>query len=743
LLEHKTYDQSLMKNTYFNTFLILFFLLFSRITVAQTPPTSFVIDSLQVLVEKTNDACLKAKEMSFLADEWVNNSISFSGLKLNEVNSFLKKNDCAEAKCWAKLVQIRILIRKQELDSAGMLLEQLQSEVKPLQNIALNMAIERRMAGYYHRMNNSEQAMVHFDNCEKMARGNKNMRELFLVKLGKADNLMSKSKMTETLAICKTITDSISNVAPDKLCEVYALMGRCYADLGDVKKSFDAYQLGIQYGEKYRNGSIGRVYRNFAILQSQMGDLDNAMDKFEKSLKFETMVGNKGGIVLSLEGISGIFAQKNQLVEAEKKLLDAIEIGKNGVVPSDMITIWGNLGQVQIELKKYDEAKKSLTNCLILSEKFNNKSYQTSVLSILGQLELELKNNEKAISYLKKAEELMGETEIYEAKMGLLQNLSEAYSNVGNFAQAYKYQKSLFDLRDTVFSKDRLQTVRDLEAKYQSEQKDKTLALNEAELTAKTATIDRQKAWSYTFGLGLLMTGLLAYSWYRSSMRFRSFNRELKEAKKKSDDLLLNILPASVAEELKINQRAKSLRFENATVLCTDFKDFTGISERMEPEALVALIDDYFRAFDAICLKFGVEKIKTIGDAYLCVGGLPDKEQGKPLMVIKAAHAFQQVVEQLKKEKSAAGLPFFECRIGIHTGAVVAGIVGANKFQYDIWGDTVNVATRMEQVGEVGKINISAATFELVKNDLTAQYRGEIPVKGKGEVGMYFLNEIN
>jgi adenylate cyclase len=163
----------------------------------------------------------------------------------------------------------------------------------------------------------------------------------------------------------------------------------------------------------------------------------------------------------------------------------------------------------------------------------------------------------------------------------------------------------------------------------------------------------------------------------------------------------------------------------------------------MQPEALVALIDEYFRAFDGICTKFGIEKIKTIGDAYLCVGGLPDKEQGKPLSVVNAAQAFQQVVEKLKKEKSAAGLPFFECRIGIHTGAVVAGIVGANKFQYDIWGDTVNVATRMEQVGEVGKINLSASTFELVKENISADYRGEIPVKGKGEIGMYFLNEIN
>jgi adenylate cyclase len=725
-----------MKNTYFNAYLIFFFLFLSKIMVAQTPPTSFVIDSLQIVVDKTSEPCLKAKEMSFLADEWVTNSLPYSSVKLNEVNNFLSKKDCPEAKCWAKLVQIRILIRKQELDSAGMLLEQLQSTAQPLQNMALNMALERRMAGFYHRMDNPEQAMIHFDNCEKMARANNNKRELFLVKLGRADNLMSKSKMAETLAMCKTITDSLSDAAPDKLTDIYALMGRCYADLGDIKKAFDAYQLGINYGEKYKSTGLGRVYRNFGILQEGMGDNQNALEKFNKSLEYETIGGNKGGIVLSLEAIAGSYAQTNQNNLAEKKLLEAIEIGKTGVKSSDMITIWGNLGQIQINQKKFDEARASLLKCLQLSKEYKNESYIVSALSSLGGLELDLKNADKAIEYLTEAEKLIEKAEVNEAKFNLIKTLSDAYAQKGNFNLAYKYQSTLMTLKDTIFSKDRLQTVRDLEAKYQSDQKDKTLAL-------QTATIDRQKAWSFAFGLGLLLTGLLAFTWYRSSRRFRSFNQELKKEKKKSDDLLLNILPASVAEELKINQRAVALRFENATVLCTDFKDFTGISERMQPEALVALIDEYFRAFDAICLKFGVEKIKTIGDAYLCVGGLPDAERGKPLMVIKAAQAFQQVVEQIKKEKTAVGLPFFECRIGMHTGAVVAGIVGANKFQYDIWGDTVNVATRMEQVGEVGKINLSATTFELVKNDLTAQYRGEIPVKGKGEVGMYFLNEIN
>ena len=215
---------------------------------------------------------------------------------------------------------------------------------------------------------------------------------------------------------------------------------------------------------------------------------------------------------------------------------------------------------------------------------------------------------------------------------------------------------------------------------------------------------------------------------------------ELREEKKKSDDLLLNILPSEVAEELKNKGNSEARDYELVTVMFTDFKDFTRISERLTSSELVKEIDYCFSAFDNIIQKHGIEKIKTIGDAYMCAGGLPVKNITHAEDTVKAALEIRSFMANHNKERLAKGELPFEIRIGINTGPVVAGIVGVKKFAYDIWGDTVNLASRMESSGEAGKVNISGSTFELVKDKFTCSYRGKIQTKNKGEVDMYFLS---
>ncbi|HRO99801.1 MAG TPA: adenylate/guanylate cyclase domain-containing protein, partial [Flavobacteriales bacterium] len=160
--------------------------------------------------------------------------------------------------------------------------------------------------------------------------------------------------------------------------------------------------------------------------------------------------------------------------------------------------------------------------------------------------------------------------------------------------------------------------------------------------------------------------------------------------KRRSEELLLNILPEEVAEELKAKGEAEAKHFDQATILFTDFKGFTQLSEQVTPAELVAELNACFKVFDGIMGKYRIEKIKTIGDAYMAAGGLPDPQHGSPADVIHAALEMQHFMKRHKAEREAAGKPYFEMRVGIHTGPVVAGIVGVNKFQYDIWGDTVN-----------------------------------------------------
>ncbi len=295
-------------------------------------------------------------------------------------------------------------------------------------------------------------------------------------------------------------------------------------------------------------------------------------------------------------------------------------------------------------------------------------------------------------------------------------------------------------------------------ASYEGEMKERESAL---EILQQQGSIRQQRIMLFSIGTGLLLLIALAYSVHRG--------------KKRSDELLLNILPAQVAAELKGKGHADAKHFDHVTVLFTDFKGFTAMSEQVSPQQLVKDLHECFSAFDLICEKYGIEKIKTIGDAYMAAGGLPTPNTTHATDVIKAAFEMRDFIAEGKARKIAAGLPFFEIRIGIHTGPVVAGIVGVKKFSYDIWGDTVNTASRMESSGEVGQVNISEATYALVKEvrineagvtstlrvdrnkdavvasrttnneqrttrpAFTFTPRGKVRAKGKGEMEMYFV----
>jgi ligand-binding sensor domain-containing protein/class 3 adenylate cyclase len=214
---------------------------------------------------------------------------------------------------------------------------------------------------------------------------------------------------------------------------------------------------------------------------------------------------------------------------------------------------------------------------------------------------------------------------------------------------------------------------------------------------------------------------------------------EVEKQRKVSEELLLNILPAEIAQELKAKGSSDAKLINEATVLFTDFKGFTEMSETLSPKELVSDINECFSAFDKIIEKHGVEKIKTIGDAYMAAGGLPSPNTTHARDVLNAALEIQDFMANLKKQRSAEGKHYFEIRIGIHTGSVVAGIVGIRKFQYDIWGDTVNTASRMESSSEIGKTNVSETTYNLVKDEYIFEHRGKLDVKGKGEMMMFFL----
>jgi len=195
---------------------------------------------------------------------------------------------------------------------------------------------------------------------------------------------------------------------------------------------------------------------------------------------------------------------------------------------------------------------------------------------------------------------------------------------------------------------------------------------------------------------------------------------------------------------LKATGKADARNFEEVSILFTDFKEFTQTSERLSAEELVGEINTCFKAFDTICKKHGIEKIKTIGDSYMAAGGLPVPKGDSVRYTVLAGIEMAEFMILRKQEREPEGNIAFEMRVGIHTGPVVAGIVGVTKFQYDIWGDTVNTASRMENSGEVGKVNISQCTYEMIKEDpaFRFQSRGKIKAKGKGDIEMWFVEKV-
>lgn len=217
--------------------------------------------------------------------------------------------------------------------------------------------------------------------------------------------------------------------------------------------------------------------------------------------------------------------------------------------------------------------------------------------------------------------------------------------------------------------------------------------------------------------------------------------RDLEIARSKSDELLHNILPEEVARELKTDGHARPKRYDLVSVLFTDFKGFSTVAETMKPELLVEELDRCFFYFDEVCSHYNLEKIKTIGDSYMCAGGIPVRNRSNPVECVLAAMEIQSFMAEARRIKETLNEPFWELRLGIHTGPVIAGVVGKQKFAYDIWGETVNTASRMESAGQTGKINISAVTYELVKDFFLATYRGRIPAK-KGRYDMYFIDQI-
>jgi adenylate cyclase len=398
-----------------------------------------------------------------------------------------------------------------------------------------------------------------------------------------------------------------------------------------------------------------------------------------------------------------------------------------------------NISIIKYTLGEKDSANFYIGGALKLAKKTSDIQTTNRIYNLLAALDT---NFTTQIAYMDTIIGIGKKHKLTNSLSYFYQNRALAYSIQEDYKSAFEDMWLVALYKDTAYSNERAEALVEFQEQFESEKK--TRQIKELQLDKLDAEIRevelRQTRNYFLISAGAILVLALALF---SRLRFISRTKKLIEKEKeKSDKLLLNILPTEVAKELKEKGRADARDFEMVSILFTDFKGFTEQSAKLSASDLVNEINHCFEAFDGIMDKYGIEKIKTIGDAYMAAGGLPIPTDDSVKNTVLAALEMLAFINVRKKTQDAKGLPAFEMRVGIHTGPVVAGIVGLKKFQYDIWGDTVNTASRMESAGQAGKVNISQATQELLKDnsDFTFENRGKIEAKGKGKIEMYFVS---
>ena len=480
------------------------------------------------------------------------------------------------------------------------------------------------------------------------------------------------------------------------IADLKSAIGNVQNELGNGEQAVALQREALALFEALHDTlGAARVSNNLGTILDGLGRYEEGLTYLTHALDMARMMGHPYGESICMASIANHYQAMGDLERALDYNLRSLPLVEQNGSPYNEAALHINIGEILTGLKRYDEARQ----------------------------------------HLEKGVELA-------ASMGAMQWLSNAHAGLYDLAQAVgdpdealKHFILHIDYRDSIRNEANTRKAVQEQMQYEFEKKE---AVAQAEHEEE---LRRQK---------LVRNGVmggLAFALLFLGVVWQQRNR-INTARKRSDELLLNILPEEVAEELKATGAAEARHFETATILFTDFKGFTQLSEQVTPAELVEELNACFKVFDGIMGRYRIEKIKTIGDAYMAAGGLPDPQHGSPADVVRAALDMQDFMKRHKAERQAAGKPYFEMRVGIHTGPVVAGIVGVKKFQYDIWGDTVNTASRMESSGEVGQVNISEATYALVKDAstplgtpaFTFTSRGKVQAKGKGEMEMFFVH---
>ncbi|MEH6746902.1 MAG: adenylate/guanylate cyclase domain-containing protein [Maribacter arcticus] len=512
----------------------------------------------------------------------------------------------------------------------------------------------------------------------------------------------------------------------------YYLKGDAKQFVGDLQHALIAYFKSAEIAKNEQLiAAEGNAYGAIADIYTMTDNHNNAMLYYDKAIT--TLRRTKDSVSL------GVFIMNaGDALLTNKKYDSAIIYFKESGALFDKIKYdigkaynLGNIGMAYANTGQGDLAESNINNAIRILQESEDYYHISVYLMAMADIYLEKEQHQTAIDYTQRSLTIAEQYGLKEQIVDAHKKLAELYQIDGNPITSYIHYKDYIKYRDELNNIEIVQKLADERTKFEVSQKQNEVDL--AELRE-----ENQRNIAIGTAIALFLIGLLTVGLYRRSNFIRKTKQIFELERDLSDKLLLNILPEETATELKTCGKVKAKKYDTVTVLFTDFKGFTSYSENLSPEALVETIGFYFSKFDDIIEKHGLEKIKTIGDGYMCAGGLHGNTINHANRMILAAFEIAAFVKQTKDDVTASELTF-DIRIGINTGPVVAGVVGNKKFAYDIWGDTVNVASRMESMSEPGRINISENTYHLVCKDFDCVPRGEIQMKNHGMMQMFYV----
>lgn len=595
-------------------------------------------------------------------------------------------------------------------------------------------------------------ALNAYQQLEQIALDKNNREGLIQVYTDKASIYQLQGNYATAISYCDKIMQL--NPRKDEILGTLGNKGQIYAELGNYPKALDAYEQSL----KILNDTIladKRIPASYHMMQMmlllnvadiylQMRDYDKALANYNKALSGNSTLKDNDISVVANNGIGNWYILNNRSAESIPYFLDALAHAKNSIYEEEVLN---NLANAYFEQKDIGKALTYATRAREAAMKHDNEPKLVWAYITLGKIENYRQQYSSASTYLLQAIAVAQKNGAMNDEKNAWQVLSETYSGMQQPQKAFEAYKQFIGLRDSIYNADKAKELTRLSMQGDFDRRQAADSIRQADEDKIAAfRLQRQRMMSYSGFAAvavLLALAFLIYRNYSSAKRSNAIisaaNETIKEEKQVSENLLLNILPEHVAEELKAKGGVDAKRFDDVTILFTDFVNFTTTAEKLTPEELVAELHYCFKAFDTIIGKYQIEKIKTIGDAYVAASGLPSPNDHHAADIINAAI---EIRDFMAARKATMGDSSFGIRIGINSGSVVAGIVGIKKFSYDIWGDAVNIAARMEQKSEPGRINISETTYALVKDNFSCSFRGEIDAKNKGLMNMYFAEKI-